>query len=115
MSNMADVQDEDQWLYGDEKDESKEEGEIHERTGEEAERAGQVRTCDEEARGGRPEGGRTSSGGFPSGVRGTRGVFWGAILGLGSGSVGVGGWGSALINRLNNGEGVGKSWVLWGE
>lgn len=50
MSNMADVQDEDQWLYGDEKDESKEEGEIHERTGEEAERAGQVRTCDEEAR-----------------------------------------------------------------
>lgn len=41
---MADVQDEDQWLYGDEKDESKEDGEINERTGEEADRAGQVRT-----------------------------------------------------------------------
>ncbi|XP_047470420.1 pre-mRNA 3'-end-processing factor FIP1-like [Penaeus chinensis] len=45
---MADVQDEDQWLYGDEKDESKEDGEINERTGEEAERSGQENDQDKE-------------------------------------------------------------------
>lgn len=48
---MADVQDEDQWLYGDEKDESKEEGEINDKTGEEADKAGQVRIRNKAARG----------------------------------------------------------------
>ncbi|XP_071539771.1 uncharacterized protein [Panulirus ornatus] len=38
---MADVQDDDQWLYGDEKDESKEEGEINDKTTNETQKTAQ--------------------------------------------------------------------------
>ncbi|KAG7164261.1 Pre-mRNA 3'-end-processing factor FIP1-like [Homarus americanus] len=48
-SNMADVQDDDQWLYGDEKDDPKEDGEINEKAGEETERAGKENDQDKEA------------------------------------------------------------------
>lgn len=41
-ANMADVQDDDQWLYGDDKDDSKEEGEINEKTTNDTQKTAQV-------------------------------------------------------------------------